>query len=288
MRFKQLNIFILAVVLFAGCSPQIKVESSQPEGTIAPIVEEVSTPAIELKGTKIPLGLSQTKLQKLLEQNSLAFEYVVYDEDHIADEMAFDVIDSAFLIESDSQKYQLELSNGMLTDIVWVESLGLDESEMPKSILRLIEEKKSLPDYIAFEYTDVFLFEESGGFRMQAHFKLEQLDGKNSVVNRLCLKNGVDNYPDSKLNNHAYLLGDFPETNGIGSEKARQLVMEKQGSGGDGVQNFTFDGLAMYDKTLYYSISWSQLVDDHSSYNGQFYVSMDGKKTLRGYHGEIL
>lgn len=264
-------------------SPEIRKEASQPM--------EYTTPFIELnskgKLLKVYLGMKEAKLKHLLENNTIPFEYVLYG-DHLVDDVAFDIITSAFVVESDNIKYYLELSNDNLSDIVWSVGSEMEESEMMGFMVAFMERHNFLPDYFAYDYTDIFMYEENGGYLMQVHYKLSALDGINSVVNRISLKSGIELYPDNKSNNNVYFLGDLPNIQGIGAEKATQIAIDRQGSNNsDGLQSFTYEGMALYNKALYYSIRWSQIVDDYSSYNGQIFVSIDGETTLKGYHLEI-
>lgn len=74
---------------------------------------------------------------------------------------------------------------------------------------------------------------------------------------------------------------------GIGAAKAEALAAKVYGSELAGrTQSYACEGLAEYKGETYYSIYWSQLVEENgvanNSYMGHFYVSLDGFDVLEG------
>ena len=91
--------------------------------------------------------------------------------------------------------------------------------------------------------------------------------------------------------NKVTFLGDDISTaddqGGIGAAKAEALAATVYGDELAGrPQTYTCEGLAEYNGETYYSIYWSQLVEDgelaNNSYMGHFYVSLDGYDVLEG------
>ncbi len=74
---------------------------------------------------------------------------------------------------------------------------------------------------------------------------------------------------------------------GIGGAKAEALAAKVYGNELAGrPQTYACEGLAEYKGETYYSIYWSQLVEEDgvatNSYIGHFYVSLDGSDVLEG------
>ncbi len=74
---------------------------------------------------------------------------------------------------------------------------------------------------------------------------------------------------------------------GIGAAKAEALAAKVYGDELAGrPQTYVCEGLAEYMGETYYSIYWSQLVEQdgvaNNSYMGHFYVSLDGSEVLEG------
>lgn len=77
------------------------------------------------------------------------------------------------------------------------------------------------------------------------------------------------------------------QAGGIGPEKAVETAAQLYGEEfGGRLQSYTCVGLAEYMGETYYSVYWSQLVEDegtaNSSYMGHLYVSLDGGEVLEG------
>lgn len=184
-----------------------------------------------------------------------------------------------------------------LADIRWTEARG-DESSFPNLVVSEIKKYNYLPLYYhSGAGNDGFVFPLSGGYYLLSLDYETEDKGDGEVTSMFSRENGGEPSSDT-----AYLLGEDTSLASLaGKEDIADLktVMEqvknKYGeTDGEGlIQSYSYEGIALYNQELYYSIQWSQLVPDddsgggHSSYNGQIYVSIDGNKILTGYFSEV-
>ncbi len=200
------------------------------------------------------------------------------------------------LTKSQTKEYlDFSKSDNILAHIQWTTAEG-DETAFPGCIAAAIEAYGFLPAYHhAQSGNDTFVFPLDGGYYMQFHDYGPGDAGDGQVIASLTYD---DPYGGAvPFSDYAYLLSEdvscIPE-NAVDLENVLADVRKTYGdTDNDGNENsYSCQGIALYDRQLYYSIRWASIVQDQegggrSSYNGQLYVSLDGSRTLRGYHNEV-
>lgn len=294
MRLRVFATIAAMALLCAGCAAVTPVPgaSPTPEVTVTPEISQTPSPTPEvvatptdapalgtgtdilrprqeIAGADITLGMDLSEVISLLPGAALEETPNGYDG------MASDVTGVLR-----SEGYTLGFIGDTLYYIFWTVTPDTGVEQLPAYIAGEITQRGVLPSYCGEENTDIFVFETEGGYFTQIHSRLDH----NSVTARLSIADNSAAFPSDGRN--VYFFGSgFPmlEEEGIGVEQALDLAQGVAAQAADGnEQTYACEGVALYKGEIYYSVRWAQLVDGHSSYNGQIYVSLSGETVWFG------
>ena len=259
-----------------------KIPSSPPTVSHGP-----DTVYFAKEGAAVSLGMEKEDIKSVLVQNGIEYSEKgagSYDEMTNA---------SCWLAAEDNNgtEYLLGFQKNTLESIIWNTYYDINKRVFHIPILSEFFKYSScpFPSYTAGLHSDMFVFDLGGSYYTQLHVRPE--NGHNYICNRYSLKDNSKKFLDSDpASDGVYFIGDICmdcTRDGIGYERAEKTARGNLGAfSADGLeQSYTCEGIALYEKCLYYCLRWSQLVPDdnggaHSSYNGRVLVTLDGSRVI--------